>query len=100
MKKISVVIFSIIVLIGCNKENLFDGPNFFQDDFESYSSLGDMLLPDDKIWSFTQLTRGENQITVDTSNAHSGLKSLKFVANKTDNEGASKSSISKQNMAF
>lgn len=73
---------------------------FFQDDFESYSTLSDLLLADDQLWSFTQLTRGENNITIDTTKVHSGNKSLKFVAKISDNEGASKSSIAKQNMAF
>lgn len=85
---------------SCKKEKYFDGPNFFQDDFETYLSLSDLLLPNDKLWSFTQLTIGENTITVDTTNVHSGNKSLKFVAQKSNNNSVSKCSIAKQNMAF
>lgn len=99
-KKILVVLVGSIIFSGCNKEKFFDGPDFFQDGFESYSTLSDLLLPDDQFWSFTQLTTGENNITIDTTKVHSGNKSLKFVAQKSDNEGASKSSIAKQNMAF
>ncbi len=100
MKKIFIVSISLVLFIGCKKKQFFDGPNFYQDDFEAYSSLNDLLLSDDQLWSFTQLTRSENTIIVDTNNVHSGNKSLKFSAQKSDDEGASKSSISKQNMAF
>ncbi len=98
--KILAVLISAIILSGCKKEEFFDGPDFFQDDFESYSSLNDLLLTDDKLWSFTQLTRAENNITIGTTQVYSGSRSLKFVAKKSDSEGASKSSIAKQNMAF
>lgn len=97
MKKLFAI--SFLLILGCNKKEFFDGPTFFQDDFESYSTLEDLLLPDDQLWSFTQLTRNENNIVVDTSKAHSGIKSLKFTAKQSDDE-ASKTSIAKQNMAF
>lgn len=100
MKKIFIVLISLVIFSGCKKEKFFDGPNFFQDDFESYSTLNDLILSNDQFWSFTQLTRSENNITVDTTKVHSGNKSLKFVAKKSDSEGVSKSSIAKQNMAF
>lgn len=100
MKKISIILFSALFFIGCDKEKFFNGPDFFQDDFESYSTLSDLIKSDDLIWSFTQLTKGENTITVDTAVVHAGDKSLKFVAKKSDEEGVSKSSIAKQNMAF
>ena len=89
-----------LIFTACKKEKFFDGPDFFQDDFESYSTFSELLLPNDQLWSFTQLTRGENNITVDTTKVHSGNKSLKFVAQKSDKDGASKASIVKQNMAF
>jgi hypothetical protein len=98
--EIVTILFVAIIFTGCNKEKFFDGPDFFQDDIESYSTLSDLLLPNDQYWSFTQLTRAENNITIDTTKVHSGNKSLKFVAKKSDNDGASKSSIAKQNMAF
>lgn len=90
----------ILLLLGCQKKDFFAGPNFFQDDFENYSSLNDLLIPNDPLWSFTQLTRTDNEIRVDSTKAHTGNKSLKFFAQKSDREGASKSSIAKQNMAF
>ena len=94
--EIVTILFVAIIFTGCNKEKFFDGPDFFQDDIESYSTLSDLLLPNDQYWSFTQLTRAENNITIDTTKVHSGNKSLKFVAKKSDNDGASKSSIAKQ----
>ena len=97
MKRFLVICF--VLMLGCNKKEFFDGPHFFQDDFESYSSFDDLFLPDDQLWSFTQLTRNENNIIVDTSKAHTGSKSLKFTALKSD-DAASKTSIAKQNMAF
>lgn len=100
MKKILIVIIGLILIGGCKKKQFFDGPNFYQDDFEAYSSLSDLLLSDDQLWSFTQLTRPENTIVVDTVNVHSGNKSLKFIAQKSEEGAVSKSSISKQNMAF
>lgn len=98
MKKLLTLI--IILFSSCQKEKYFDGPDFFQDDFESYSLLDDLLLPDDKLWSFTQLTKAENNITIDTTNVHSGNKSLKFVAEKADADVVSKCSMAKHNMAF
>lgn len=98
MKKLFII--SFLLILGCQKKKFFDGPNFFQDDFESYSTLEELLLPNDQLWSFTQLTRNDNSISVDTSKAHSGSKSLKFNAIRSDDDGASKTSIAKQNMAF
>ena len=100
MKKILLVIAGIATLSSCNKEKIFDGPDFFQDDFEMYSSLSELLLPNDQLWSFTQLTRSGNNITVDATNTHAGNKSLKFVAAKSSDNSVSKCSIAKQNMAF
>lgn len=100
MKNKFVLAIVALALLGCNKKKFFDGPDFYQDDFETYSVLDDLLLPDDQYWSFTQLTKSGNSIIVDSTFTHSGAKSLKFVAEKSDNEKVSKSSISKQNMAF
>lgn len=100
MMKIYLFAFAVcIILTACNKEKIFDGPDFHEDNFESYSLLDDLLLPDDQLWSFTQLTKSGNYILVDSTRAHSGTKSMKFFAIKTDDQ-ASKSSLAKQNMAF
>lgn len=100
MKKLIIIGFSTFILAGCYKEQFKDRPDFFQDNFESYSVLHDLLSGEDKLWSLTQLTKRGNTITVDSKKSHWGNNSLKFVAEKSDNEGASKSSIAKQNMAF
>ena len=100
MKKTRWLLLSSFALFGCNKKAIFDGPHFFEDDFESYSSVQNLLLPNDQRWSFTQLTRKDNTVNVDSARTHSGRKALKFFARKSDGEGASKGSIAKQNMAF
>lgn len=100
MKNIKYLLPVIIIMNSCNKEEFFNGPSFFKDDFETYTSLNDLLIDNDQLWSFTQLTRDENNIIIDTVNFHSENKSLKFKAKKTINGDASKCSIAKQNMAF
>lgn len=100
MKNIRFLLPFIIIMISCHKEELFYGPNFFQDDFETYTSLSDLIIENGKLWSFTQLTRDENNIILDTATFHSSNKSLKFAAKKSTNGNASKCSIAKQNMAF
>lgn len=100
MKNTFILTICFFLFSGCNKEKFFDGPDFYQDDFEAYSALSDLLSDDDKNWSLTQLTGEGNNITVDTNNVHSGDKSLKFVAGKSGDENVSKCSIAKQNMAF
>jgi hypothetical protein len=101
MRYLSIICISLVLLAAaCNKKKLFAGPNSFQDDFESYENLEAALQPDDQLWSYTQLTRSTNTLTIDTTFAHSGTHSLKFSAQASDGEGASKASISKQKMAF
>lgn len=100
MKSRLSVILVLTSLLSCNKKQFFDGPNSFQDSFENYSVLEELLLPNDELWSFTQVTRDLNNISIDTQRASSGLQSLHFFAEASDNNGASKASIAKQNMAF
>jgi hypothetical protein len=100
MKKIiPFLICAICVISGCNKKKFFDGPDHYTDDFESYSTLSELLSTNDEKWSFTQLTKADNSITVDSTFAHAGNRSLKFVAAKSTDQ-LSKCSIAKQNMAF
>lgn len=87
-------------LISCDKRTFFEGPDSYEDGFEAYTSLEDALIEDDVFWSFTQRTRAENHVQIDSSFAHSGKKSLKFTAALTENGDASKASIAKQKMAF
>ncbi|MEO1451150.1 MAG: heparin lyase I family protein, partial [Bacteroidota bacterium] len=73
----------------------------YADDFEIYSNIGELIDGDNELWSFSQLTRAENVIMLDTSRAHTGNYSVRFEAEPTTAElGASKASINKQFMAF
>lgn len=100
MRNYVTFLMTVIILAGCNKKKLFDGPNSYQDNFDTYSNIDELLLEDDVKWSYTQSTKPENLVSVDTSKFLSAEKSLKFTAQPTDDEGASKSSIAKHNMAF
>ncbi|MEL6536521.1 MAG: heparin lyase I family protein [Bacteroidota bacterium] len=100
MKRISILSISLITLFACNSERLFEGPNAFQDGFEGASSLEDLLLPEDILWSFTQQTLAENTITLDSNRAYSGNQALRFEARASGEGSVSKCSLAKQNMAF
>lgn len=89
-----------VLLLGCHKRTFFEGPDAFEDGFEAYTTLEEALVEDDVFWSYTQLTRTENDVRIDSSFAHTGNKSLKFVAGPTEDGDASKASIAKQKMAF
>jgi hypothetical protein len=93
-------LIGVLIFTNCKKEVYFDGSDFYTDNFESYSNLIDLFKGDDSLWSFAQQTVEENNIAIDSSNVHSGKKSMRFFAKRTNNEGASKSSIVKQKMAF
>ncbi|HLP13727.1 MAG TPA: heparin lyase I family protein [Flavobacteriales bacterium] len=100
MKVLLLFIACILAFVACNKKKIFDGPDFYSDDFESYNSLEELLSNDDVNWSFTQLTSPENTIKPDTSIKHGGNKSMRFSSKKSDGKFVSKCSIAKQNMAF
>jgi len=100
MKKCITSILVVLLCLACNKKKFFKGPDFFQDDFESYVSLNEMFPEEDSLWSFTQRTRAQNTLNLDTTHAAFGNSSLRFFAQKSDDQGASKSSIAKQNMVF
>lgn len=100
MKKQLLFLGLTIVLLGCNKEKHFAGPNAFSDDFESYSSFEELLLEDDVNWSSTQQTYDANTISLSTEQAHSGATSLKFDAVVSTEDKLSKCSLFKQKMAF
>lgn len=98
MKKL-VYLLLMLCIFSCKKEKYFDGPNSYSDGFENYSTYEEMLINDNEFWSFTQLTKSGNVITIDTNIVHSGNKSIRFTAEKSD-DVVSKCSISKQKMAF
>lgn len=90
----------IALLVGCSAEKRLDGPDFYEDGFENYTDLDELLLDDDVKWSFTQQTLSGNTITLDTSVVHSGQQSLRFSDVGTSGDVLSKCSIVKQKMAF
>lgn len=97
------LLFLCIILCateGCRKEKWFGGPDFMQDDFESYTHVDSMFTADETRWSFFQNTAAGNYIAFDTSIVHSGNCSLKFFAHASDASTVSKCSIVKQHMAF
>lgn len=100
MKKTVLYFASLFVLFSCNKKKFFDGPNFYSDGFESYTSSNELIIDNDVLWSYTQLTKSENTITVDSNFAHTGTKSLRFDAAVSTEGKLSKCSITKQKMAF
>jgi hypothetical protein len=100
MKLLFYIFIGILLFSGCFKGKFLGGPNYFEDDFENYSILEDLLLPANQFWSFTQLTRTENSIQLDSVTVFSGNKSLRFNALKSSDEIVSKASIAKQKMSF
>lgn len=100
IKRLLHISFGIFLLASCNKEKYFDGPNNYQDGFENYLTSDDLIDGNDELWSFSQATRDKNAFTVSTAQAHNGAQSIRFVADATDDNGASKCSIVKQKMAF
>lgn len=101
MKPIIPFILSVflLLLISCNKEKLYGGPHQYQDSFESYHTLNDLLKTDESSWSFSQNTVGGNLVAPDSGFSHTGKRSMKFSA-AASGDIVSKASISKQHMAF
>ncbi|MEO0899239.1 MAG: heparin lyase I family protein [Bacteroidota bacterium] len=98
MRYLSLLLIPIL-LWGCDKKSIFQGPNFYSDGFELYRSSDDLIDGQDEKWSFFQNTVEGNQILIDTTKFHSGKQSLKFVGGQTE-DILSKASINKQFMAF
>ncbi|THB66650.1 MAG: hypothetical protein D6B26_02460 [Spirochaetaceae bacterium] len=93
-------LFMLAFTLGsCNVLSFFDGPDTYSDDFENYHSADDLIDGENRRWSFFQLSKPDNSITVDSSHSHGGAKCVRFQADKSDSE-ASKASINKQFMAF
>lgn len=96
----SLIILAItICCISCNKKKIFDGPSAYSDGFEDYDSSYQMIEIENKYWSFFQLTKEPNKLSIDSSISHSGSKSIRCYAEKSD-DIVSKCSFSKQKMAF
>lgn len=100
MKNLALIISLCSITLACSKEKYFDGPNYFEENFETYSQYQQLLPAEDQLWSYTQITLEGSNITVDSTFAHTGNKSLKFFGVGTTEETLSKCSITKQKMAF
>ncbi len=100
MKRLILFIIVVVLMLSCQKEKHFAGPNFYQDDFEDYGQTDELIIEDDELWSFTQLTNVENEISLDTTRRHQGQQSLHFYARQSSTDQLSKCSLAKQFMAF
>lgn len=103
MKRISLLSASLclvllLALFSCDKYTLFEGTDFYEDNFESYAREADFF--NEGRWTHIQRTVIWNQISLDTLRAHSGQQSIRFEARASTDELLSKCSIVKQNMAF
>lgn len=98
--KITWTLLILTVLFSCNKKDRFDGPNSYADSFEGYTTRDDLIDGNNDLWSFFQLTDDQNSITIDTTIAHSGNKSIRFSGVAGSAEDTKKCSINKQFMAF
>lgn len=99
MKKLTLITALIALVVSCKKEKWFAGPNYMQEDFESYTSADSLFPEDESRWSFHQKTFPENYIALDTTIVHGGNYSLKFFAIAATST-VSKSSLVKHHMAF
>ncbi|MEM8523302.1 MAG: heparin lyase I family protein [Bacteroidota bacterium] len=99
--KYGIWISVVFLLLNCDKERFFEGPDQYIDDFESYELVDELFFGDNEKWSFTQQTFEGNSLSVSREKFHSGTQSIKFSAlNPSDSDSASKASIVKQKMAF
>jgi len=103
MKKLMLIAILGINFLSCDAKKHLDASDTYADGFEAYSRFDDLFLPYpdfDKQWSFNQLTRDGNVIIVDSTFSHSGDRSMRFTAQRSDENGASKASIARHNMSF
>ena len=98
MKKGLILIISSLAFFACNPENLFDGPNFLIEDFESVDSLFE-LTDEGGNWVFLQTTNSQNTAAIDTINPHTGSQSIKFEAVSSE-RNTSKSDLANNDLAF
>ncbi len=101
--RFSLLLIIVLVLFGCKKNRLKNDSEYYSDDFDKdvYQNQAalEALFADDTLWSFNQLTRDQNFFEFNLDTVHSGNRSIKFSAIATE-DGASKCSIAKQNLAF
>jgi hypothetical protein len=101
MRIYAITLLLLVALVSCNKKKFFDGPNAYNDGFESYAAIDSLIDGEDTHWSYFQKTFAGNALSIDTSQTHSGQKSVRCYAEKsTAADGASKCSFTKHNMAF
>jgi len=100
MKKYTLILLGILAIYSCNKKEKFDGPDFYQDGFESYEHIDSTIDGENIRWSFFQISQEGNSISIDSTFAHTGSKCIKSEAVAAPEGDASKASINKQFMAF
>jgi len=94
-KYLTTYLLIIVVLLGCNKEKLFDGKNYIFEDFESVNNVDDLFQNGN--WEFYQQTETNSYIELNNQIPHSGTNCLKIFAAKGT---ISKSDIANNKMAF
>lgn len=100
MKEILYLMSFTVIFVACKKKQ-FDGPNSYNDDFEAYQNIDEIIDGENEKWSFFQNTVDGNSVTIDSLITHSGNKSVKCIAAaKNGSDVTSKASINKQFMAF
>lgn len=96
-----VAICFVMLCVSCMKrkdEYLKNATTQFQEDFEAYNETDELFDPGQ--WGATQLTLGDNHITIDTQIVHGGSRSLKMSATTTAGDVVSKASIFKNDFGI
>ncbi|MFK7921252.1 MAG: hypothetical protein AB8H47_04810 [Bacteroidia bacterium] len=84
---------------ACTEQRIAAWKASLKDDFETVSNVSELTEGETAIWKYYQQQGEQNQISIDSSNPHSGLQCLKFSAEPSLN-GASKSAIAHNRLIF
>ena len=97
MKANFILLLLCIGLISCNKSALYDRPDSFYEDFESYLDAESFLGSEN---FYHQITYTESYMEIDTHIVFEGTRSMKFFGKGTKNNVLSKCSFSHHKLAL